>query len=62
MATLRRKAGQENDPLFPTKSPLLKKLDLSKEEKRAVIAFLESLEERRRRMRPPELPALGDAR
>ena len=62
MSTLRRKPGQENDPLFPTKSPLLKKLDLSKEEKRAVIAFLESLEERRRRMRPPELPALGDAR
>jgi hypothetical protein len=42
--------------------PLLKKLDLSKDEKRAVLAFLESLEERRRRMRPPELPALGDAR
>lgn len=62
MATLRRKPGQENDPLFPTKSPLLKKLDLSKDEKRAVLAFLESLEERRRRMRPPELPALGDAR
>jgi len=62
MATLRRKPEQQDDPLFPTKSPLLKKLDLAAEEKRAVVAFLESLEERRRRVRPPELPAIGDAK
>ena len=61
MATLRRKLEQQDDPLFPTKSPLLKKLDLAAEEKRALIAFLQSLEERKRRVRPPELPALGDA-
>ena len=62
MATLRRKPGQEDDPLFPTKSPLLQKLDLTKDEKRALLAFLQSLEERRRRIRPPEMPALGDAK
>ncbi len=56
MATLRKKAGQEGDPLFPTKSPLLKRLDLSVDEKRALIAFLHALEERRRRVRPPKLP------
>lgn len=62
MATLRRKPEQQDDPLFPTKSPLLQKLDLTADEKRALIAFLQSLEERKRRVRPPELPALGDAK
>jgi cytochrome c peroxidase len=61
MATLRRKPEQQDDPLFPSKSPLLQKLDLAAAEKRALIAFLQSLEERKRRVRPPELPALGDA-
>jgi cytochrome c peroxidase len=60
MATLRRKPEQADDPLFPTKSPLLKELDLDAGEKADVIAFLEALTERRRRVRPPEMPALGD--
>lgn len=60
MATLRRRPDQANDPLFPTKSPLLKELDLGPAEKEDLLAFLESLTERRRRVRPPELPELGD--
>lgn len=60
MVTLKRKAAQQDDPLFPTKSPLLQKLDLTAEEKDDLIAFLSALEERRRRVRPPVLPALGD--
>jgi cytochrome c peroxidase len=60
MATLRRKPEQADDPLFPTKSPLLKELDLDADEKADLLAFLESLTERRRRVRAPELPALGD--
>jgi cytochrome c peroxidase len=61
MATLRRRPDQVGDPLFPTKSPLLKELDLDAAEKEDLLAFLESLSERRRRVRPPELPPLGDA-
>ena len=61
MVTLKRKAEQQNDPLFPTKSPLPQKLDLTGPEKSDLIAFLGALEERRRRLRPPALPALGDA-
>ena len=60
MATLQRKPEQANDPLFPTKSPLLQKLDLTPPEKADLRAFLESLTERRRRVRAPELPPLGD--
>jgi len=59
MATLRRKPEQEGDPLFPTKSPRLQRLDLTPDEKADLIAFLESLTERRRRVRV-ELPAFGD--
>lgn len=60
MATLRPKPGQPEDPLFPTKSPLLQKLDLSDDEKGDLIAFLGALTDRRRRVVAPELPALGD--
>jgi len=61
MATLKRKPEQKDDPLFPTKSPLLQELDLDERDKADLEAFLEALTERRRRVRPPELPALGDA-
>jgi cytochrome c peroxidase len=50
MPTLRRKPHQENDPLFPTKSPLLKPLDLTPEEKADLKAFLLSLTEPRQRV------------
>lgn len=44
MPTLKRKPHQEKDSLFPAKSRLLHKLDLTKEEKKAVISFLKTLE------------------
>ncbi|MFP4293565.1 MAG: cytochrome-c peroxidase [Cyclobacteriaceae bacterium] len=37
------KEGQEQDPLFPKTSPLIRKLDLSLKERDAIIAFLESI-------------------
>lgn len=60
MATLRPTAAQAADPLFPKKSPLLQNLDLTQDEKRQLLAFLAALEERPRRVRAPELPALDD--
>lgn len=60
MATLKRPPALADDPLFPTKSPLLRELGLSAQEKADLTAFLEALTERRRRVRPPELPELGD--
>jgi cytochrome c peroxidase len=63
MATLRRKPHQVNDPLFPTKSPLLRPLALNRRDLADLRAFLESLEELRLRVRPPELPGIdGGAR
>lgn len=56
MPTLRRKPGQEDDPLFPVKSPVLVKLDLSRQDVADLEAFLRSLSEPRRRVRPPTLP------
>lgn len=57
MATLRRRPDQKDDPLFPTKSPLLQSLGLNKQDITDLKAFLESLTETRLRMRPPELAA-----
>ncbi len=56
MPTLRRKPAQQDDPLFPVKSPLLVKLDLSRQDLADLEAFLHSLSEPRRRVRPPPLP------
>lgn len=56
MPTLRRKEHQSEDPLFPTKSPLLKPLSLSKQDMSDLLAFLDALSEPPRRIRPPELP------
>ena len=50
MPTLRRRPGQENDPLFPTKSALLKPLRLNKQELADLKAFLLSLTEPRQRV------------
>lgn len=49
---------QEGDPRFPVKSPRLRPLELSREDKADLLAFLGALEEPPRRVRPPELPAL----
>ena len=59
MPTLKRQAYQQNDPLFPTKSPHLKPLGLSRQELADLAAFLTTLEEPYRRIRPPAL-ALPD--
>jgi cytochrome c peroxidase len=61
MPEIQPKPGQEQDPLFPVKSPHLQRLDLSPAEKADLKAFLESLTERKRRVRAPQLPAIGDA-
>ena len=53
--------AQKDDPLFPRKSPLIERLDLDAQEKGDLAAFLRSLTERKRRIRAPELPPLGDA-
>ncbi len=45
MPTLRRKEHQKDDPLFPTKSPLLRPLNLTNTELHDLKAFLESLSE-----------------
>ena len=57
MPTLKRQAYQQNDPLFPTKSPHLKPLGLSRQELADLAAFLGTLEEPYRRIRPPPLAA-----
>ncbi|RUL83908.1 cytochrome-c peroxidase [Tautonia sociabilis] len=62
MATIRPKEDQRDDPLFPTKSPLLKPLGLNAQDRSDLRAFLESLAEPRLRVRPPRLPGrLGQA-
>lgn len=52
----KRKLRQVNDTLFPTTSPLLEKLNLTNEEKAALVAFIKTLESRNRRVNPPDLP------
>jgi len=68
MVTLRRNPEQADDPLFPTKSPLLAPVDLSEDDKQDLTQFLDSLTERRRRVRvalpkfaegPPAADAAG---
>jgi cytochrome c peroxidase len=56
MPTLRRRPDQQDDPLFPTKSPVLHKLDLSPRDLADLEAFMNALTEPRRRVRPPPLP------
>lgn len=46
----------EGHPLYPQKSPLLKPLELNKEEKQALLAFLQAISTRPLRVRMPELP------
>lgn len=57
MPNERRRRHQAEDPLFPTKSPLLKPLGLNKQDLSDIKAFLSTLAEPRRRTPPPSLPA-----
>lgn len=61
MPTPQRKQSQADDPRFPVKSPHLKPLGLNKQDLADLTAFLQSLEEPRRRVRPPEIPGLHPA-
>jgi len=53
--TLRPREAQKDDPLFPTKSPLLKPLGLNKQDLADLEAFLRSLDEPLVRVRPPRI-------
>ncbi len=61
MPTPQRKQSQADDPRFPVKSPHLKPLGLNKQDLADLTAFLTSLEEPKRRIRPPEIPGLHPA-
>lgn len=52
----KRHQNTGRDSLLPVTSPLLRKLDLSRDEEKALVAFLETLSTPVRRMRMPELP------
>ena len=52
----KRKKNQLNDTLFPTTSPLLKKLDLTEQDKQDIIAFLHAISSPASRVEKPELP------
>ncbi|MFY0254716.1 cytochrome-c peroxidase [Chitinophaga sp. 30R24] len=56
MQMMKPKPGQENDTLFPRTDPLMQKLDLTVEEKKAVVAFLHAITGVPYKMRRPELP------
>lgn len=60
MPSLRPKPGQETDPLFPQKSPLLEPLQLTVEEREAIIAFLRTLEEPPQRVRRSLFPPVEE--
>jgi cytochrome c peroxidase len=52
----RKYLGTERDSLIPVTSPLLKKLNMDKEDVQALIAFLETLSTPVQRIKAPELP------
>lgn len=55
----KRKEHQQDDPLFPETSPLLKPLGLTVEQRADLEAFLMSLDEPPMRMLDPPFPPLG---
>lgn len=59
MPTIKATEEQKADPRLPKKSHLLKPLNLSSEEIQAIEAFLHSLEEPARRIRPPKFPPIA---
>ncbi|MCE9630278.1 MAG: cytochrome-c peroxidase [Planctomycetia bacterium] len=60
MVTLKRQAFERDDGEFPVKSPHLKPLGLNRQDLDDLAAFLASLEEPPRGMRPPPLPGIED--
>jgi cytochrome c peroxidase len=61
MVTLKRPAQQDDDPIFPVKSPLLKPLGLNRQDLADLAAFLGALTEPRHREVPPALPEIDGA-
>ncbi|MEM9419662.1 MAG: cytochrome c peroxidase [Planctomycetota bacterium] len=62
MPTPRARKDRPDDLLLPTKSPLLRELNLTEQEQADLVAFMESLEEPHRRIVPPKLPPFADQR
>ncbi|MDO4881255.1 MAG: cytochrome c peroxidase [Capnocytophaga sp.] len=56
MPRIKPKEHQKNDPLFPVTDPLLQKLNLTKEEREALKAFLHTLSSSPKREILPKLP------
>ena len=56
MPNLEPKIGQEDDPMFPKTSHLLKRLDLTDDEKQALEAFLLTLSTNNFRVEIPKMP------
>jgi len=62
MPSVRVPEDEAADPRVPVKSPLIQPLGLSDADLSDLEAFLESLTEPSRRVRPPELPPFADDR
>lgn len=56
MPTIKRKPEQADDPKFPVKDPILKRLDLSPQDMADLTEFMESLTEPRLRVSVPPIP------
>ncbi|NML39829.1 cytochrome-c peroxidase [Chitinophaga sp. G-6-1-13] len=56
MHMLKPRPGQENDPLFPKTDPLMQPLQLTAADKKALIAFLQSITGVPYKMKRPVLP------
>ncbi|GEP94136.1 cytochrome-c peroxidase [Chitinophaga cymbidii] len=56
MQMMKPKPGQEKDSLFPRTDPLMQPLDLTPEEKKALVAFLHAITGVPYKMRRPTLP------
>jgi len=56
MAQPKPKPDQLNDPLFPKTDKHLKKLNLTKDERLAIISFLESITTEPWRIKAPIIP------
>lgn len=60
MRNPRPRKDQVDDPLFPTTTPILKKLHMNKQDFVDLTAFLHALSEPPRRILPPKLPPFED--
>jgi cytochrome c peroxidase len=54
------RGDEVNNPLFPKNSPLLRQLDLSEQDRKDLLEFLDTTQEPRLRVNPPVLPGKGE--